>query len=371
MHTLDQEKDFRTQMDTSASLEGLGGFEGPEKRLEVDFKKNPDRPLGLRALSREQWQELLNFAKCTIISQTSNEHFDAYVLSESSLFVYPFKMMLKTCGTTTLLRALPQLMAYAASLDLTVELVMYSRKNFLFPEAQQSPHLHWNQEVDYLNKMFDGTAYVLGPITQEHWYLYLADYSDPESVLNKSPEVTLEVMMHKLDRDCARQFHKDRAEAATIGSDEEGLEPMDGVKTPRIADLLPGSEIDEFYFDPCGYSMNGLLQDSYWTIHVTPEPHCSYASFETNCSLASFKKLITKVVSIFRPGSITLTLFCENSPHIRQAFDVNIPGFVLQHKTFAELDGNADITMCNYRAMEYPRPQKKAPCVPPDRVFVD
>ena len=25
-----------------------------------------------------------------------------------------------------------------------------------------------------------------------------------------------------------------------------------------IADLLPGSDIDEFVFEPCGYSMNGL-----------------------------------------------------------------------------------------------------------------
>jgi S-adenosylmethionine decarboxylase len=108
---------------------------------------------------------MLNYAKCTIISNTSNKYFDSFVLSESSLFVYPYKIMLKTCGTTTLLKCIPKLMEFATSLDLSVEFVMFSRKNFLFPCAQAFPHSDWNAEVEYLNKIFDGTAYLLGPLT--------------------------------------------------------------------------------------------------------------------------------------------------------------------------------------------------------------
>jgi len=328
----------------------LVGFEGPEKRLEVDFKRNPKCPLGLRALERSKIDELLGLARCTIVSQTSNDYFDSYVLSESSLFVYPYKLMIKTCGTTTLLRCIPRLLEFASTMDLNVELVMYSRKNFLFPHRQQYPHLNWNDEVDYLNKIFDGTAYVLGPTTQSHWYLYLADYSDHRN--QGSSDMTMEVMMHELDRSAASRFYR-----------REGI--TDNDKFPGVAELLPGSDTDEFNFTPCGYSMNGLLKDAYYTIHVTPEAHCSYASFETNVSLSSYGKLLSAVLALFKPGSFTVTFFNENGvkdgESVRQDhLDLNIPGFVMQHKTFSQLERCCDVTLCNYKATHLvPNPGKR------------
>jgi hypothetical protein len=58
------------------------------------------------------------------------------VLSESSLFVYPTKWVLKTCGTTKLLRAVPRLLAMAAELSMQPRRCKYSRASFLFPEQQ-------------------------------------------------------------------------------------------------------------------------------------------------------------------------------------------------------------------------------------------
>jgi len=316
----------------------VSAFEGPEKRLEVDFKINPSRPLGLRIYSKEQWQELLNYANCTIISSLCNDYCDSYVLSESSLFVFPAKMILKTCGTTTLLRTIPKLLEYARGCQMSIEYVMYSRKNFLMPEKQIAPHTSWNDEVEYLDEYFDGQSYLMGPITKDHWYLYVADYSDPCDAASK--EVTLEIMMHKLDRAAASQFYR-----------KEGIAERD--KFPGVAELINGQETDEYNFTPCGYSMNGLADQYYSTIHVTPEAHCSYASFETNLSVNSYKNSVLRVFDIFKPGTVTLTLFRENTDSEHDKLDLVLPGYTLKYKTVSDLGGNRNVVLCNYESNDF------------------
>lgn len=46
--------------------------------------------------------------------------------------------------------------------------------------------------------------------------------------------------------------------------------------------MFPNAVIDDFLFEPCGYSMNALQEAGLMTIHVTPEAHCSYASVRSS-----------------------------------------------------------------------------------------
>lgn len=63
-----------------------------------------------------------------------------------------------------------------------------------------------------------------------------------------------------------------------------------------IAALLPTANIDEYVFEPCGYSMNGLQGDAFSTIHITPEAACSYASVElTGCPQEDVSAFVSKV----------------------------------------------------------------------------
>ena len=82
-------------------------FEGPEKKLDVYFSRGTCEA-GFRQFQTAAWSDVLVDAACSILHQESNAEFDAYLLSESSLFVCPERVIVKTCGTITLLLLLPK-----------------------------------------------------------------------------------------------------------------------------------------------------------------------------------------------------------------------------------------------------------------------
>src|SRR6201989_3009539 len=93
---------------------------GPEKLLEVWFSPSVEDlpescyPNGLKAVEPDTWKDMLDLVNCKILSIIKSDHMDAYLLSESSMFVFPHKLILKTCGTTTLLAGVPLLLEIAA-----------------------------------------------------------------------------------------------------------------------------------------------------------------------------------------------------------------------------------------------------------------
>ena len=426
-------------------------FIGPEKLLEVWFSMSQCAlpgaadPDGLKKISAETWRNMLDLVDCKILSVITFGDVDAYLLSESSMFVFPHKLVLKTCGTTTLLYGLPRILELAAleagfpHIPANAEnespaaavpyRIFYSRKNFQYPDKQRGPHRSWQDEVKYLDQHFsNGSAYMIGKMNAEHWYLYittpdtsLTPPATPEAFgmcnagvesqissnkeiklgrslgkgLTNEQDYTLEILMTDLDEGKAAKFWlneavslaKERrqnstAEVCRIATEKQDM-PLDQIEngeyreecdelllaerqnsvqsppassnvTPDVdflqsaddltteghvlgyliteasglADIYPrnrypDAKIDSYLFDPCGFSANGVVpsmdgssgtsETHYFTIHVTPEPHCSYASFETNVPAKQSDRdtsdIIEHVVSIFRPGRFSVTLF--------------------------------------------------------------
>ena len=321
-----------------------GVFEGPEKTLEVCFRKvNSDanistvgeisaaqvspsteragtKRLGLRQLGRKDLDKICARARCTILSSVSNQYLDAYVLSESSLFVYPYLLALKTCGTTTLLRCIATLIELGRKVGLEIDWVGYSRKNFNFPGDQAFPHQSFHQELDYLYShkslcdRLDGNGYTLGPVTDDHWFVFVADQTIRAKALDVDTDRVLNIMMFDIDEDVAKLFYYDGYETNRSGeTKEEEIRRVSKEQTHAsgIDKLCPGSIIDAAAFEPCGYSMNAILFRSYSTMHITPESGSSYASFETNQKLTSYKSLISNVIRTFRPKRFVMTLMAD------------------------------------------------------------
>ena len=305
-------------------------FEGPEKTLEVCYRRTdgkayvppePGDKVALRTLSRRDLELVCKKAHCTILSSISNQYLDAYVLSESSLFVYDYMIVLKTCGTTTLLRCLALLIELGRGIGLELDWVGYSRKNFNFPAQQCYPHGSFTQELDYLYShrklcdVLDGNGYTLGPINDDHWFVFIADQTLRSRVEGIDNDRVLNIMMFDIDPDVASLFYYDRYDGRVSSqeSDEETTRRISSEQTrvSGIDSLYPGALFDARAFEPCGYSMNAILFQSYCTIHITPEEGSSYASFETNQKLSQYNSLISNVVRTFRPKRFILTLMAD------------------------------------------------------------
>jgi S-adenosylmethionine decarboxylase len=204
-------------------------------------------------------------------------------------------------------------------------------------------------------------------MNRDHWLLYLtspnaqpllpsdASLSSSFHLSLPSPgplpsggihyDSTLEILMTHLSPSARAPFFIPEG-APEIGGHELGIKISEEL---GIDTLFPKEEtvLDSFGFDPCGYSANGVvgsgsphgpgsgsgldaeLGGGYYTIHVTPEEGWSYASFECNVPLPTtssstasasgssrptLPSLIKKVVSIFQPSRLSITLFVSTSP---------------------------------------------------------
>merc|ERR1711981_897467 len=70
--------------------------------------------------------------------------------------------------------------------------------------------------------------------------------------------------------------------------------------------LLGADKVDDYFFSPCGYSVNALKDDAYFTIHITPEDEGSFVSYETNAQCESYESLCQLVINTFKPGKFSI-----------------------------------------------------------------
>uniref|UniRef100_A0A5B6ZKW4 S-adenosylmethionine decarboxylase proenzyme n=1 Tax=Davidia involucrata TaxID=16924 RepID=A0A5B6ZKW4_DAVIN len=215
--------------------------------------------------------------------------------------------------------SIPPILKLAAALSLSVRSVRYTRGSFTFPGAQPFPHRSFSEEVTVLDSYFGelgsgSKAYVMGSVDAEKWHVYSAS----AELANHSEQVyTLEMCMTGLDRKRASVFYKAHASSAAVMTEISGI---------RM--ILPDSDICDFEFDPCGYSMNAIEGDALSTIHVTPEDGFSYASFEAvgyDFKVVNLTHLVKRVLACFEPTEFSIALHADavgNEPGPEIAVDV-------------------------------------------------
>lgn len=308
-------------------------FEGPEKKLEIILARPAPE---LRSNADGRWDAVVHASGAEIVSRISSPCMDAYLLSESSLFVWNDRVLMITCGRTTLVKAVPQL-AETIGRD-RIAFFFYERKNLMYPQLQASD---FEADVAGLEPYFKGKSYRLGPANHDHVHIFYASAADQGMPLSPEEEEdeTLELLMHDLDPNVLKAFIPN-----------PGEKPSDMEARTGIDRLYPDMEMDRFVFEPYGYSMNAISGEHYATIHVTPEESGSYASFETNVAESDYRDRIGQILDIFRPGRFTLVFTeatSERDPG-EGRMPKTIPGYHCPERSLYEFDSGYAVLFSNF-----------------------
>jgi len=250
-------------------------YEGTEKRLLICTKS-----LNLFNFNDHFWQKLVAESGAEILSHIHNAQLKAYLLSESSLFVWQDKLLLITCGNTQLFKA--ALFAQQQFTKQQINTLIFQRHQALKPQLQTS---NFQQDTLQLEKQFNGQ--------QQHWRDgYQGDLFVFGKISKDSIATQNIYMLHGLSSSLAIRLQTECLNKQEV---------LDRLKLTRFFD---GLIIDHFSFNPTGYSLNAICNEDYLTIHLTPERLSTYLSIETSFTTSQCTEFIAHLEQLFLPSNI-------------------------------------------------------------------
>lgn len=305
-------------------------FEGTEKKLELILERSLP---GWHDRRAHRWDAAVEACGATILNRMTTPAVDAYLLSESSLFVWEHRVVMITCGQTSLVESTGPLLEQIGAENVAV--VVYARQNMRDPTGQPRS---FADDRRHLASFFDGQTRRFGSADGDHVDFFYAGLKP----LPQVPAATLQVGMHDLDPGAESVF-------AVAAGDRCPSSAID-----RIKAQLPGMQLDQHFFEPCGYSLNAVAGGDYSTVHVTPQQTESYASFETNRPGRDIGTLLGNLVEVFRPDrfSTLLTTHEKGGQPGLNALPAEIahPRYHLARQTCADMGDALRITFGHYAA---------------------
>lgn len=296
-------------------------FEGSEKKLEIILKPEVR---SLRLQGESFCKSIVQKAKIQIINSISNSHTDAYLLSESSLFVYDHRLILITCGQSQLVSSVLYFLKHYP--DSQISSLFFQRKNEFFPLNQRTHFMH---DIRKLSKKIKGKYYRFGDLHERYFYLFHMDqsyYPTPE-------DQTVEILMYGLKGELSNILNQ-ASQASEIR------------KYLNWSECFPGFSIQDHIFEPSGYSLNAIREKEYFTVHVTPQEIGFYISFETNIQ-ESPKDIIKKVILLLQPTSFDTIITTPS--HVKADKHCEWPNYFISNHYYKALTCGFNIEFLSFK----------------------
>ena len=212
-------------------------FEGTEKKFELVV--DPGLASFLER-GHAYWTAVARSAGADVLSWISNERCCAYLLSESSLFVFDHRVVMMTCGCSALHDAVLKILEDVPAEK--VRTLVYKRKHEIFPHDQPTSFF---DDVKILSRELPGRAYQFGNEDEHHLYVFHLDRQRGVGPAGTS----VEMLMHGLGDGVGDDFRLSgrrtvsRVRAATgidfdnMSGDPEQEYFSDGISEDIITDL--------------------------------------------------------------------------------------------------------------------------------------
>lgn len=293
-------------------------YEGPEKKLEltckdsIDFLSYPD----------SYWHELLQECGAQVLNLINGSMVKAFLISESSLFVWKNRVLMITCGQTQLIKS-AQMLIHDVGQE-SIQSLYFARKNEHYPDQQKT---FAREDFKTLRQELGaGQGYRFGHRDLHHAYIFEYVASGAQLI----SEHIAEVLIYRLSDHMTNMF------LSSTTKQRQDLQAS-------IENLFLGFEFDHHWFEPCGYSANAFKNNLYATVHVTPEKDQSYISFETNnLDRLQLQKWLMSVQELFGAQAMDV-IYYDNTQ--KTPLDLTpLSGFWTHTKTYQELQGGAGLT---------------------------
>jgi S-adenosylmethionine decarboxylase len=248
-------------------------FEPTEKRLEVHWRQPHARFTAATFVER-----LLSAAKATILTKLEHKDATAYILAESSLFVWPHKMLLITCGQTVLYKAAEWVQKNYSS---DIAMLSFSREKDLFPDAQITL---FGADEKHLKEFGPCELFHVKNVNTSHDYLLASPFAI------ESP--------HRQTTRYVFNFAQKKLPHTSTGA---ALQKAFGIEK-----FFKKFKFDEHVFSPWGYSANGILGQEYLTLHVSLVKETCYVTFESNSQSLCPPELMAHWNKHFQPAHVAV-----------------------------------------------------------------
>jgi S-adenosylmethionine decarboxylase len=253
-------------------------YEGAEKRLAICVSN-----IDLFDYPASFWVALVAEAGASILSKTEKSDLKSFLLSESSLFVWRDQILLITCGETELIKSAQYFIKQIKQEN--IKDLFFQRHQLIRPETQKSDSQQDNQRLRCLMTGYCEAAPIfICPKTYQGDQLLLVQKKNETSLMSNEL-----LMLHHITGNFAEQLQRGVIDKMQI---------FDRLK---LSQYFPRFEVDHFAFQPKGYSINGILNQDYFTLHITPEKLTAYVSFESSLPAAQTEPFRRYLLKLFTP----------------------------------------------------------------------